>query len=115
MRAYRFYILYNVCLCARFWLDPRETHLPGVKRIFQYLKETNNLGFLYKKSLDHKLVGFCDADYVGDKIEIKFTSGSRQFMGENLISWASKRHATIALSIKEAEYILDASCCTQLH
>ncbi|WJX72495.1 hypothetical protein P8452_56374 [Trifolium repens] len=107
-------ILYNVCLCARFQSDPREPHLTAVKRIFRYLKGTTNLGLLYKKSLDSKLVGFCDTDYAGDKIERKSTSGNCQFIGENLISWASKRQAIIALSTAEAEYISAAKCCTQL-
>ncbi|WJX24545.1 hypothetical protein P8452_13640 [Trifolium repens] len=88
-------ILYSVCLCARFQSDPRELHLTAVKRIFRYLKGTTNLGLLYKKSLDSKLVGFCDADYAGDKIERKSTSGNCQF-------------------IAEAEYISAAKCCTQL-
>jgi len=52
--------------------------------------------------LDYKLVGLCDADYAGDRVERKSTSGSCQFHGENLISWASERQATIALSIAEA-------------
>jgi len=60
------------------------------------------------------LVGFYDADYAGDRIERKSTSGKCQFLGENLISWASKRQATIALSTTEAEDISTASCCTQL-
>ncbi|KAK2396140.1 hypothetical protein QL285_057811 [Trifolium repens] len=107
-------ILYNVCLCARFQSDPREPHLIVVKRIFRYLKGTASLGLLYKKSLDYKLVGFCDADYVGDKIERKSTSGNFQFIGENFISWASRRQVTIALSTTEAEYISAAKCCTQL-
>jgi len=81
-------ILFSVCMCARFHLDPRESHLTVVKRIFRYLKGTKNLGLLYKKSLDYKLIGFCDA---GDRIERKSTSGNYQFLGENLISWASKR------------------------
>jgi len=93
---------------------PRESHLTVVKRIFRYLKGTTNLGLLYRKSLDYKLIGFCDADYAGDKIERKSTSGNCQFLGENLISWASKRQATIAMSTAKAEYISDASCCTQL-
>ncbi|WJX83099.1 hypothetical protein P8452_65785 [Trifolium repens] len=63
---------------------------------------------------DSKLVGFCDADYAGDKIERKSTSGNCQFIGENLISWASKRQTTIALSTAEAEYISAAKCYTQL-
>ena len=107
-------ILFSVCLCARFQSDPRESHLTAVKRIFRYLKGTTNLGLLYKKSQDYKLVGFCDADYAGDRIERKSTSGNCQFLGENLISWASKRQSTIALSTAEAEYISAASCCTQL-
>jgi len=60
------------------------------------------------------LVGFCDADYAGDKIEEKSTSGNCQFLGENLISWASNIQAIIVMSTTEAEYISAASCCTQL-
>jgi len=51
------------------------------------------------------LVGFFDADYAGHKIEGKSISGNCQFLGENLISWARKRQATIAMSTVEAEYI----------
>jgi len=61
-------ILFSVCLCARFQSNPIESHLTAIKRIFRYPKGTTNLGLLYRKSLDYKLVGFCDADYVGDRI-----------------------------------------------
>ncbi|KAK2395594.1 putative mitochondrial protein [Trifolium repens] len=107
-------ILFSVCLCARFQSDPRESHFTVVKRIFRYLKATCNIGLLYQKSNDYKLIGFCDVDYAGDKIERKSTSGNCQFNGENLISWASKRQTTIAMSTVEAEYISAAKCCTQL-
>jgi len=73
-------ILFSVCLCARFQSDPRESHLTTVKIIFRYLKGTTNLGLFYRKSLDYKLVGFCDADYAGDKIERKSTNGNCQFL-----------------------------------
>jgi len=95
-------ILFSVCLCARFQLDHIGPHLTVVKRIFRYLKGTNNLGIIYKKSQDYKLVGLCDAGYAGDNIERKSTSGNFQFLGDNLISWASKRQSTIALSTEEA-------------
>ena len=88
--------------------------LLAVKRIYRYLKGTTNLGLFYKKSKDYKLIGFCDADYAGDKVERKSTSGNCQFIGESLISWASKRQTTIVLSTAEAEYISAAKCCTQL-
>ena len=107
-------ILFSVCICARFQSDPRESHLTAVKRIFKYLKGTTNLGLFYRKSSDYSLVGYCDADFAGDRVERKSTSGSCQFLGENLISWSSKRQSTIALSTAEAEYIAAAGCSTQM-
>ena len=94
--------------------DPRESHLTAVTRIFKYLKGTTNLGLFYRKSSDYSLVGYCDADFAGDRVERKSTSGSCQFLGENLISWSSKRQSTIALSTAEAEYIAAAGCSTQM-
>lgn len=64
-------ILFNVCLYVRFQSDPRESYLPIVKRIFRYLKCTINLGLCYRKYKDYKLVGYCDADYAGDRLERK--------------------------------------------
>jgi hypothetical protein len=107
-------ILFSVCLCARFQSNPRESHLTAVKRIFRYLKRTTNLVLLYRKYSDYQLVGFCDVDYDGDRIERKSTSGNCQFLGDNLISWASKSQETIDMSTAEAEYISVASYCTQL-
>jgi len=49
------------------------------------LKGTTNLGLLYRKSLDYKLVGFCDVDYAGDIIERKSTSGKNNFNVLNFI------------------------------
>jgi len=75
-------ILFSVCLCARFQSDLRESHLTDVKRIFRFPKGTTNLRLLYRKSLDYELIGLCDVDYAGDRIERKSTSGNCQFMGE---------------------------------
>lgn len=65
---------------------------------------------LYKKSQNYKLVRFYYVDYVGDRIERESTSERCQFIGGNLISWASKRQVTIALSTTEEKYISGASC-----
>ena len=107
-------ILFSVCLCARFQSDPRESHLTAVKRILKYLKGTPNLGLMYEKTSEYRLSGYCDADYAGDRIERKSTSGNCQLLGNNLISWASKRQSTIALSTAEAEYISASLCTTQM-
>src|ERR1044072_3329998 len=107
-------ILFSVHLCARFQSDPRETHLTDVKRILRYLKGTTNLGLIYKKTTEYKLSGFGDADFAVDRIERKSTSGNCQFLGSNLVSWASKRQKTIALSTVEAEYVSASLCSTQM-
>ncbi|XP_050895443.1 secreted RxLR effector protein 161-like [Lathyrus oleraceus] len=114
LTAFRPEILFGVCLRARFQSDPRESHLATIKRIFRYLRGMINLGLCYRKSKDYKLVDYCDADYVGDILERKSTSGSCQFLGDNLISWSGKRQSIIALSTAEVEYIAASRCNTQM-
>ncbi len=107
-------IVFAVGLCARFQVSPRESHLTAVKRIFRYLVGTTNIGLWYSKDSIFDLTAFCDADYAGDKIERKSTSGACQFLGKALISWSCRKQNTIALSTTEAEYVSAASCCSQI-
>jgi hypothetical protein len=44
----------------------------------------------------------------------KSTSGGAFFLGKCLVSWLSKKQPSISLSTKEVEYIVVASCCTQV-
>ena len=47
LTASRTDIMFATCLGARFQSDPNESHLIAVKRIFRYLKGTQNLGIWY--------------------------------------------------------------------
>ncbi|CAM8996996.1 unnamed protein product [Rhodiola kirilowii] len=80
-------ILFSVYLCARFQVDPRETHVKAVKRILRYLKGTDDLCLFYPKGGDLRLMAYTDADYAGCKSDRKSTSGMAQFLGPCLISW----------------------------
>ena len=42
--ASRSYVMFSVCMCARFQASPRESHLKATKRILRYLKHTQNVG-----------------------------------------------------------------------
>ena len=84
-------IMFSVCMCARFQTDPRESHLSAVKRIFRYLKGTQDLGLWYPKRSNLFLLGYSDADFAGYKVDRKSTSGCCQFLGSSLISWHSKK------------------------
>ncbi|CAM8999605.1 unnamed protein product [Rhodiola kirilowii] len=104
-------ILFSVCLCARFQADPRETHVKAVKRILRYLKGTDDLCLFYPRGGELRLEAYTDADYAGCKTDRKSTSGMAQYLGPCVISWASKKQSSIALSTAEAEYIAAAACC----
>jgi hypothetical protein len=80
----------------------------------RYLVHTSHLGLWYPKGSNFKLVGYSDADYAGCKIDRKSTSGTCQFLGKSLVSWASKKQNSVALSTAEAEYVAAAHCCAQL-
>ncbi|GAU24551.1 hypothetical protein TSUD_148920 [Trifolium subterraneum] len=114
LTASRPHIVFVVSLCARFQTSPKESHLTAVKRIFRYLVGTPDVGLWYKKGSHFDLQAYCDADYAGDKIERKSTSGACQFLGEALVSWCFRKQNTIALSTTEAEYVAASNCCSQV-
>jgi hypothetical protein len=101
-------------MCARFQANPKEVHLRAVKRILRYLVHTPKFGLWYPKGYTFDLIGYSDADWSGCKIDRKTTSGTCQFLGRSLVSWASKKQNSVALSTAEAEYIAAGHCCAQL-
>ena len=60
------------------------------------------------------IMSFYDANYSGNKVERKITSGSCHFINGNLVTWICKKQGSIALSIVEDEYMTSTSCCAQL-
>jgi hypothetical protein len=107
-------IMLSVCMCARFQANPKEVHLRAMKRIMRYLVYIYNFGLWYPKGSTFDLIGYSDADWAGCKIDRKSTSGTCQFLGRSLVSWASKKQNSVALSTTEAEYIVAGHCCAQL-
>ncbi|WVZ93812.1 hypothetical protein U9M48_039767 [Paspalum notatum var. saurae] len=107
-------IQFVVCLYARYQASPRTSHRQAVNRIFRYLKFTPELGLWYSLGSSLSLRGFSDADHAGCRIDSKSTFGTCQLLGTSLISWSSRKQASVALSTTEAEYVAAASCCSQL-
>ena len=106
--------MFCVCLCARFKSNPKESNLTAVKRIFRYLIGTENLGLWYPKGQELNVLGYCDADFAGCRVERKSTSGSCIFLRGCLISWNSKKQNSITLSTTEAEYVGSGTCIAQI-
>jgi len=95
------YAVQQICLHMH---DPREPHLAALKRILRYIRGTLHLGLLLRPSSSADLVVYSDADWAGCPDTRKSTSGYVVFLGDNLISWSSKRQNTVSRSSAEAEY-----------
>ncbi|KAI3715475.1 hypothetical protein L6452_22458 [Arctium lappa] len=107
-------IMFSTCLCSRYQAAPKESHLAAVRRIFRYLKGTADLGLWYPKDIGFQLTAYSDADHAGCMLDRKSTSGHVQFLGDKLVSWASKKQLCVSTSTAEAEYVAAASCCSQV-
>ncbi|KAL0554442.1 hypothetical protein IC582_008363 [Cucumis melo] len=94
--------------------DPCIYHLEAVKRILKYVHGTSDFGMMYSYDTIPTLGGYYDADWAGSADDRKSTSGDFFFLGNNLISWLSKKQNYVSLSTAEAEYIAAGSGCTQL-
>jgi len=102
-------ITHSTNILTRFMQQPQPHHLTAAKRVLRYLSSTSNLGLNYTlsphKPNDIVIVGWCDADWGGDKSDRKSTSGNCIFINNNLVSWQTKKQHIVALSSAEAELI----------
>ena len=105
-------ISYSVGVCARYQANPKETHMTALKRIIKYVKTTTKFGAYYSKDTSDVLAGYSNADWEGNADDRKSTSGGCFYVGNNLVSWMSKKQNSISFSTAEADYIAASSCCT---
>ncbi|GJZ17210.1 hypothetical protein Tco_0553333 [Tanacetum coccineum] len=68
----------------------------------------------YPKDSSFDLTSYSDADHAGCHLDRKSTSGSVQFLGDNLVCWSSKKQNCLSISIAEFEYVAVSGCCAQL-
>ncbi|GJY01700.1 hypothetical protein Tco_0359852 [Tanacetum coccineum] len=107
-------IMFAICVCVRFQVTLKASHLNAVKRIFRYLKHQPKLGLWYPRDSPFELEAFSDSDYGGASLDRKSTTGGCQFLGRRLISWQCKKQTIVANSTTEAEYVAAANCCGQV-
>jgi hypothetical protein len=63
--ASRLDVMQVVGQVAQFQATPKESHVLAVKRIFRYLKGTEEFGLWYPKGKDISLISYRDVDWVG--------------------------------------------------
>uniref|UniRef100_A0A2N9JB37 Reverse transcriptase Ty1/copia-type domain-containing protein n=1 Tax=Fagus sylvatica TaxID=28930 RepID=A0A2N9JB37_FAGSY len=96
-------IAFAVNRVCQFMHQPSTLHFAAAKRILRYLKGTLDKGVLFQPG-PLALTAFTDADWAGDASDRRSTSGIVVFLGNNPITWLSKKQHTVSRSSTEAEY-----------
>ncbi|PNY09701.1 copia protein [Trifolium pratense] len=95
------YAVQQICL---FMHNPMDTHMHALRRILRYIQGTKHYGLHLYPSSTTSLLSYTDADWGGCPDTRRSTSGYCVFLGDNLLSWSSKRQSTLSRSSAEAEY-----------
>jgi hypothetical protein len=100
---------------------PQAHHLGAAKRVLRYLKGTAAQALEFGRpeteqlyGADVNVSGYADASYADDKADRKSTTGWCTRLGGDVIAWASKKQATVALSSCEAELNAEMACVQEI-
>ncbi|XP_020703446.1 uncharacterized protein LOC110114788 [Dendrobium catenatum] len=106
-------IAYNANQLSQNMHDPQPQHFYMLKRRLRYIKGTLNFGIPITKT-NLLLKSYSDADWAGDPVSRKPTSGYCSFLGDMIISWTVKKQHTVARSSTESEYCALAALTTDI-
>jgi hypothetical protein len=70
--------------------DPADFHMEAVKNLMQYIRSTITHRIKYSKGVNPTLSLHSDADWAGQLVDRKSTSGSAGMLCNGVITWSSK-------------------------
>ena len=99
---------------SQFMHTPTDAHWEAAKRILRYLVGTQTRGIYFHASNELRLHGFSDADWAGDSHDYLSTGAFIIYLGQNPVSWFSRKQSGIARSSTEAEYRTVANASAEI-
>lgn len=108
-------INFSVNYLSRYQNCYSETHYKYALRILKYLNSTKNLKLMYKKDeTREKIECYVDADWAGDNLERKSTTGYIIKLFGNVIYWKSKKQKSVTKATTFAEYVALSEAVSEL-
>ncbi|KAH9801351.1 retrovirus-related pol polyprotein from transposon RE1 [Citrus sinensis] len=107
-------LAFSVNKLSQFLAAPTEKHWIACKKILRYLKATKDFGLLFKAGDGINLTSYTDADWACDVDDRKSVGAYCVYLGQNLISWSSKKQQTVARSSTESEYRALSTACAEI-
>ena len=99
---------------SQYLATPRTTHLRAAHQLVRYLKNLPGQGLFFSASSSMQLRAFSDADWATCPDSRRSVTGFCVFIGDSLISWKSKKQATVSRSSAEAKYRAMAAVTSEL-
>lgn len=101
-------ISFNVGLFSRFMQEPKYFQIQAGKITLIYLTTTSDYGVSFPKparpeqdKLTVKLMGYCDLDWCGDKVEMNSTMRHMFNFFNSQFSWCSKKQMNLVIIFVE--------------
>ncbi|KAK9200255.1 hypothetical protein WN944_015452 [Citrus x changshan-huyou] len=97
-------IAFTVNKLSQFIAAPTVIHWQACRRLLRYLQSTTDFGLEFFSTGKITLTTFSDADWGSDLDDKKSVSGYCIYLGDNLVSWSSKKQQIVSRSSAESEY-----------
>ena len=110
-------IAYFVHKLSQYLSSPTIQHWLACKKVLRYLQATITHGLYLQQGGSLGVTGFngySDADWACDIDDRKSIGAYCIYLGNNLISWSSKKQGVVAKSSTESEYRALSSACSEL-
>jgi hypothetical protein len=107
-------LAHAVSVVSKYMTNPGKQHWNAIKWIFRYLKGTTDYGITFvRQKSDLSVMGYMDADYVGDLDDRRLTTGYVFTLAGGPICWKSVIQSTVVMSTTEAEYMAAAEAAKE--
>ena len=93
-------ITFVIRVLSRFMHQPRETHWLAVTRVLVYIKSCLGKRLVYRKHGHVHISGYSNSGYTGERGDKKSTTDYCTFIGENLVTWRSKKQDIVSLECR---------------